>query len=114
MAVDSYARDLAAAALAKGGGSSNYATLDGNNTFEGDQTFNGTVIVNGELKEHNVETELPSGDLETNKESNVPLYEHYGFELKETALVPKSNVTHYSMVRAPKIPNKEGEEKSNV
>lgn len=52
--------------------------------------------------------------LETNKESNVPLYEHYGFELKETALVPKSNVTHYSMVRAPKIPNKEGEEKSNV
>ena len=44
--------------------------------------------------------------LETNKETNVGLYQHYGFELKETALVPKSDVTHYSMVRAPKKINK--------
>ena len=47
--------------------------------------------------------------IETNKESNVSLYEHYGFELKETALVPKSDVTHYAMVRAPKELKKEGE-----
>ena len=49
--------------------------------------------------------------LETNKESNVSLYEHYGFELKETALVPKSDVTHYSMVRDPKKLNRKGENK---
>ena len=40
--------------------------------------------------------------LETNKESNVPMYEHFGFELKETNLVPESSVKHYSMVREPK------------
>lgn len=39
--------------------------------------------------------------LETNKEKNVGLYEHYGFELKKEELVPKSNVTHYAMVRRP-------------
>ena len=40
--------------------------------------------------------------LETNKERNVPLYEHFGFELRETNPVPGSSVLHYSMVRDPK------------
>lgn len=40
--------------------------------------------------------------LETNKESNVSLYEHFGFELRETNRVPESEVLHYSMVREPK------------
>ena len=40
--------------------------------------------------------------LETNKESNVPLYAHFGFELRETNLIPGSSVHHYSMVRDPK------------
>lgn len=39
--------------------------------------------------------------LETNKESNVGLYCHYGFELKQTLTLPKSNVMHYSMARTP-------------
>ena len=37
--------------------------------------------------------------LETNKESNVSLYKHYGFELKKEELIPKSTVMHYAMVR---------------
>ena len=40
--------------------------------------------------------------LETNKESNVGLYEHYGFDLMREELIPKTPVTHYSMVRYPK------------
>lgn len=40
--------------------------------------------------------------LETNKDSNIDLYKHYGFELKNDGLVPKSNVKHYAMVRYPK------------
>ena len=40
--------------------------------------------------------------LETNKESNVSLYKHYGFELKKEELIPKTPVTHYAMVRIPK------------
>jgi ribosomal protein S18 acetylase RimI-like enzyme len=40
--------------------------------------------------------------LETNKESNVTLYEHYGFELKKKEAIPKTQVIHYSMVRNPK------------
>ena len=40
--------------------------------------------------------------LETNKESNVGLYQHYGFELKKEELIPKTPVTHYAMVRKPK------------
>ena len=40
--------------------------------------------------------------LETNKESNVSLYTHYGFELKKEEIIPKSDVTHYAMVRYPK------------
>ena len=40
--------------------------------------------------------------LETNKESNVGLYRHYGFSLKQEELIPKTSVTHYAMVRQPK------------
>ena len=39
--------------------------------------------------------------LETNKESNVSLYKHYGFDLKKEEIIPKTNVTHYAMVRYP-------------
>lgn len=39
--------------------------------------------------------------LETNKETNVGLYKHYGFELKKEEVIPKSTVTHYAMVRYP-------------
>ena len=39
--------------------------------------------------------------LETNKESNVGLYRHYGFELMKEEMIPKSPVMHYSMVRKP-------------
>ena len=39
--------------------------------------------------------------LETNKESNVGLYMHYGFDLMKEELIPKTPVTHYSMVRKP-------------
>lgn len=41
--------------------------------------------------------------LETNKESNVPLYQHFGFELVEKNYIPGTNVMHYAMVRKPKI-----------
>ena len=37
--------------------------------------------------------------LETNKDKNVSLYNHYGFELKKEELIPKTNVMHYAMVR---------------
>ena len=40
--------------------------------------------------------------LETNKESNVGLYKHYGFDLMSEELVPSTPVMHYSMVRRPK------------
>jgi ribosomal protein S18 acetylase RimI-like enzyme len=40
--------------------------------------------------------------LETNKEANVGLYRHYGFDLKKEEQIPKSTVTHYAMVRNPK------------
>ena len=39
--------------------------------------------------------------LETNKASNVSLYNHYGFELKKEEIIPKTTVTHYAMVREP-------------
>ena len=39
--------------------------------------------------------------LETNKESNVSLYRHYGFELMKEELIPQTPVTHYAMVRKP-------------
>ena len=40
--------------------------------------------------------------LETNNESNVGLYKHYGFDLMKEELIPKTPVTHYAMVRHPK------------
>lgn len=40
--------------------------------------------------------------LETNKESNVRLYEHFAFRLSEQNLVPGSDVSHYAMTRPPK------------
>ena len=40
--------------------------------------------------------------LETNKESNVSLYNHYGFTLMKEEVIPKTDVTHYAMVRQPK------------
>ena len=40
--------------------------------------------------------------LETNKETNVGLYRHYGFDLMKEELIPKSPVMHYAMVRHPK------------
>ena len=39
--------------------------------------------------------------LETNKEKNVGLYQHYGFELMKEEMIPKSNVIHYAMIRRP-------------
>lgn len=42
--------------------------------------------------------------LETNKDTNVPLYKHYGFELAEEVLIPKSDVMHYAMTRNPNPP----------
>ena len=39
--------------------------------------------------------------LETNKESNVGLYTHYGFKLMKEELIPGTPVTHYAMVRGP-------------
>jgi hypothetical protein len=39
--------------------------------------------------------------LETNAESNVGLYQHYGFELMENGLIPKSTVSHFAMLRNP-------------
>lgn len=40
--------------------------------------------------------------LETNKNTNVSLYRHYGFELMREERIPKSSVTHYAMVRYPR------------
>ena len=40
--------------------------------------------------------------LETNKETNVALYRHYGFDLMKEELIPKTPVMHYAMVRTPK------------
>lgn len=40
--------------------------------------------------------------LETNKEKNVGMYEHYGFELKKEVIIPKSNISHYAMIRDPR------------
>lgn len=40
--------------------------------------------------------------LETNKECNVTLYEHFGFQLAEQNLIPKSDVMHYAMTRPPR------------
>lgn len=47
--------------------------------------------------------------LETNKEGNVSLYEHFGFELSKEEVIPRSSVMHYAMVRIPDLKNIEGE-----
>ena len=39
--------------------------------------------------------------LETNKESNVTMYRHFGFELKRAERIPKTMVNHYAMVKTP-------------
>ena len=39
--------------------------------------------------------------LETNKEANVELYKHYGFDIMREEQIPNSPVTHYAMVRNP-------------
>ena len=39
--------------------------------------------------------------LETNKDTNVGLYQHYGFELMHEELVPSTPFMHYAMVRRP-------------
>lgn len=39
--------------------------------------------------------------LETNKGSNVPLYEHYGFELLEEDFIPDTDLKHYAMIKRP-------------
>jgi ribosomal protein S18 acetylase RimI-like enzyme len=39
--------------------------------------------------------------LETNKEKNVSLYQHFGFQLKREEVIPKTTVMHYAMVRNP-------------
>jgi ribosomal protein S18 acetylase RimI-like enzyme len=49
--------------------------------------------------------------LETNKESNVSLYQHFGFELSKKEFIPKTSVMHYAMVRKPSPEDEEGGEK---
>lgn len=39
--------------------------------------------------------------LETNKEANVGMYRHFGFDLMREEQIPKSDVMHYAMVRRP-------------
>ena len=41
--------------------------------------------------------------LETNKEANVPMYEHFGFELAHQGVIPGTTVNHYAMVRKKSI-----------
>ena len=40
--------------------------------------------------------------LETHKEENVQIYEHYGFELLEVSKIPKTDIVQYSMLRKAK------------
>jgi len=39
--------------------------------------------------------------LETNKEKNVPMYEHFGFNVIEEIAVPDTNLTTWMMLREP-------------
>ena len=39
--------------------------------------------------------------LETNKEPNVGLYQHFGFDLMKEEMIPKTPVMHYAMTRKP-------------
>ena len=47
--------------------------------------------------------------LETHKEENVKIYEHYGFELLETSKIPKTEIVQYSMLRKAKKMEEENE-----
>ena len=39
--------------------------------------------------------------LETNKDCNIAMYEHFGFKLMEKGFIPNTNVVHYAMRREP-------------
>lgn len=39
--------------------------------------------------------------LEAQSESNVSLYEHYGFEVLDASVVPKTDIPHWDMMRPP-------------
>ena len=39
--------------------------------------------------------------LETNKETNVGMYRHYGFEVMKEEMVPETPVPHFAMARKP-------------
>ena len=39
--------------------------------------------------------------LETNKDTNVPMYEHFGFKLEEKDFIPDTDVMHYAMTKTP-------------
>ena len=41
--------------------------------------------------------------LETNKQDNVPMYKHFGFELHKEEKIPGTSVVHYAMVRKPNL-----------
>lgn len=45
--------------------------------------------------------------LETNKDKNVEIYKHFGFDLMKEEIIPKTPVTHYAMTRYPKEQNEE-------
>ncbi|MFC2035397.1 GNAT family N-acetyltransferase [Chloroflexota bacterium] len=40
--------------------------------------------------------------LETLDEYNVPIYEHLGFSVIEKAIIPKTELTNWAMLRKPK------------
>ncbi len=40
--------------------------------------------------------------LETHKKKNVAVYEHYGFCIKETCLLPNAVARQWAMLRMPK------------
>nr|MDO8133061.1 GNAT family N-acetyltransferase [Candidatus Njordarchaeum guaymaensis] len=41
--------------------------------------------------------------LETANEKNVPIYEHYGFEVVEPGTIPSSSVDYWAMIRAKRV-----------
>ena len=41
--------------------------------------------------------------LETHKEKNVRIYEHYGFKVMEVGTMPGTDATHYAMLREPRV-----------
>ena len=48
----------------------------------------------GEIDEQNVPCYL-----ETNKEINVSLYQHFGFEIVEEGIIPETNIPYWAMLR---------------